>query len=265
MEKAKQNKIAKIVMYVALTIVALVLIIGVVFRPGTARAGELCDSTTIETMKRHTPIPQAEIISKREVLGMCEVILKIGAENIPVYATDKFVLAGELFSEKKQITRETLDKLEGLAAEENKKNFYQIRPKLDVFAGITYTPKGKVKHRLYMFGSPLCGYCTKASREIQPILDETGTELVILLQGGGDARTKSIQAICSNVDLQGYNARKWETAPTDNCKNAEKKVDGASEVANQLHVKGVPTFFVDDGTMVIGANLPELKRILQQN
>lgn len=265
MVKAKRDKVAKHIMYAALGIVVLALIIGVVFRPGTAYAGDLCDPITIETMKRHIPTPQAEIISKREVMGMCEVILKIGAENVPVYATDKFVLAGELFSEKKQITRETLDKLEGLAAEENKKIFYQIRPKLDAFAGITYTPKGKVKHRLYMFGSPLCGYCTKASREIQPILDETGTELVILLQGGGDARTKSIQAICSKVDLQGYNSRKWETASIDNCKSAEKKVDGASEVASQLHIRGVPTFFVDDGTMVIGANLPELKRILQQN
>ena len=60
MENSKQNKIAKIVMYVAMAIVALALIIGVVFSPGTARSGKLCDSITIETMKRHTPVPQAE-------------------------------------------------------------------------------------------------------------------------------------------------------------------------------------------------------------
>ncbi len=54
---------------------------------------------------------------------MCEVILKIGAENIPVYATDKFVLAGELFSEKRnRLPGETLDKL-GACRRKNKKNF----------------------------------------------------------------------------------------------------------------------------------------------
>lgn len=67
MEKAKQNKIAKFVMYVAMAIVAIALSIGVVFRPGTARAGELCDSITIETMKRHTPVPQADKIPNKTI------------------------------------------------------------------------------------------------------------------------------------------------------------------------------------------------------
>ena len=67
MEKVKQNKIAKIVMYVAMAIVALALIIGVVFSPGTARSGKLCNSFTIDSMKRHTPIPQAEKTTNKTI------------------------------------------------------------------------------------------------------------------------------------------------------------------------------------------------------
>ncbi len=55
-------------------------------------------------------------------MGMCEVILKIGAENMPVYATDKFVLAGELFSENR-LPEGSIGQTGGLPQKENKRNF----------------------------------------------------------------------------------------------------------------------------------------------
>ena len=246
----------------------LFCIFSLVIKPAQAIAGGVCDTVTMETLKKHSPIPQSEIVSKKEVMGMCEIVLKIGSEFVPVYATDKFVLAGELFTNKEQKTRETISKLEAVSVEQTKKDFVNYKTKLDQAAGIVYVPKGKIEHTVYMFGSTQCPWCSKAAKEIQPILDQTNTQLKILFSGSGAARTQAIEAVCKNVDLATYNSHKWESkeALPENslCKEGVKKVTDSSDLAVKLGVKGVPVFFLDDGSQVVGANMDELKKRLSK-
>ena len=89
-------------------------------RPAYA-GGSACDNVTMDSIKKHTPVPPADIISKRQTFGMCEVILKIGTNLIPLYVADNYVIAGEIYSNKTQVTQATLDKLNSVSAEETKK------------------------------------------------------------------------------------------------------------------------------------------------
>lgn len=156
-------------------------------RPAYA-GGSACDNVTMDSIKKHTPVPPADIISKRQTFGMCEVILKIGTNLIPLYVADNYVIAGEIYSNKTQVTQATLDKLNSVSAEETKKTFTSMVGQLEKASAITYTPKGKVNRKLYMFSTTRCPYCIKAAKEIQPILDKTGTQLMdFFLEGHGEA------------------------------------------------------------------------------
>lgn len=236
-------------------------------KPNQAYAGgSVCDTVTLESIQKHTPVPPAQIVSKKDVMGMCEVVLKIGTELYPLYATDKFVIAGEIFADRKQVTKDTMDKLKAVVDEDTKKRFSSIKSELDKYAGITYTPKGQIKQKLYMFGTPTCPHCVRAANELQPILDSTNTKLVFLLEGSGETRALSADAICKKLDLPTYNARKWITKDSSNeskmCEVGKEKVDKATSLAGQLGVRGVPTFFLEDGSQIVGANMPEIKRRL---
>jgi hypothetical protein len=94
-------------------------------------------------------------------------MLQIGTEIVPVYVTDRYVIAGEMFADRKQITRETQEKLEAKAAEGMKTVFLGMKDDLAKSASIVYTPKGKVKQRLFMFGTTQCPWCSKAAKETQ--------------------------------------------------------------------------------------------------
>ncbi len=159
-------------------VIILAVAFSVSFSSGPAFAGGkggVCDSITMDTLTKHTPIPKAEIISKRDVFGICEIMLQIGTEIVPVYVTDRYVIAGEMFADRKQITRETQEKLEAKAAEGMKTVFLGMKDDLAKSASIVYTPKGKVKQRLFMFGTTQCPWCSKAAKETQHVSQRVDT------------------------------------------------------------------------------------------
>jgi len=58
----------------------------------------VCNEVNEELLQKHAPIPPYKVVSKREVKGLCELILNINGDLVPVYATKDFILAGEMFS-----------------------------------------------------------------------------------------------------------------------------------------------------------------------
>ncbi len=114
------------------TLFLVILLTTMIFLPIHSKAEEstiICKDITLAGMQNHVPIPPATILSKQEINGICEVILDINGQYVPVYAGKNFVIAGEMFQDKKQITQTRLD---GLRAQ----NFIRLKPGAIPFSGI---------------------------------------------------------------------------------------------------------------------------------
>ena len=239
---------------------ALLLVFFTMLFTGNAHAEDPCDGVTLDTIKAQVPLPPSRIISKRPVYGLCEVILNMAksGENVPVYAGKNFVIAGEMFSARRQVTQSQIDKLK--AAE-----FVRLRPSLDKAAAIDYRPRGKVGHTIYMFTDPVCPFCKKAEAGIKQVADKYHAELKILffpvhIPVGRDM---AVKAICKDLDLERYLDKSWENDGLKaNCKQGADLLRESSALARRLGVRGVPCFFLDNGRSVTGAYLPGLEKLL---
>ncbi len=220
----------------------------------------VCSDVTIEKLQKHVPIPNGEIESMREKNGLCEIILNIQGQYVPIYAKDEFVVAGEMFQDRKQITQEKINELKAVAIKEN-------IAELDNATSITYTPKNAGKRKFYMITDPLCPYCNTAASNIKTILDENKVTLkTILYTVHGDEGKKKIKtAICKKFSLEQYADGKWKTEKNETgaCKEAEDLIAKGIEITQKIGITGVPAFIFEDGQIVSGANLGKINEILK--
>jgi hypothetical protein len=146
--------------------------------------------------------------------------------------------------------------------------FLELRPQIDAAAGITYKPKGKIRHTVYMFSSTECSHCSDASGQIKPLLDKYHAELKILFCGFNEPpRKNGIQVVCRKLDLDTYNQRSWKTnglKPESECVNAARTVDKSIALSNLLKIHNLPTFFLETGHRIVGAKMIDLEKELMK-
>jgi len=146
--------------------------------------------------------------------------------------------------------------------------FLELKPQIDAAAGITFRPKGKIRHTVYMFSSTECSHCGKASNEIKPLLYKYHVELKILFCGFNElARQNAIQAVCKKLDLDAYNQKTWKTSgwkSESECVNAAKIVDKSIALSNLLKIHNLPTFFMESGHRIVGAKMIDLEKAMMK-
>jgi len=239
--------------------VFVMIVFMLVFIPSGTYSADVCKGITIETLRRHVPIPPAEIISMRPVHGLCEIILDINGEYTPVYATRDFVIAGELFEDKTQVTQEKISELKA-------RQFAKLKGQVENVVAISYRPSKNPQHTIYMFTDPVCPFCGRAESQIKGIADKFNAEIKIIffpvhIPVGRD---KAIEAVCRKLTLEQYLKKDWEKEnKTDKyqCEKGKKLLQESYTLARKLGIRGVPTFFVE-GKRIIGANMPRLKQAL---
>jgi thiol:disulfide interchange protein DsbC len=229
----------------------------------TADDQNVCQGKNIAWLQNHVPIPpQCVIESVSPINGMCEMILKAGPNYIPIYVKDDFVLAGEMFSHKKQITEEHITKLKEVAIKDNIKS-------LDEATAFTYTSKGagETKKTVYMITDPLCPYCAQATDKIKNLIDKNHATLKTILYTvhGEEGIKKTNTAICKSFNLDQYADPKWKKDKSDNqtCERALNLAKKSKELAQKIGISGVPMFIFDDGRMVSGANMAQVEAYLK--
>ncbi len=156
-------------------------------------------------------------------------------------------------------------------SDENKaieKLFLELKSQVDAAAGITYKPKGKIRHTVYMFSSTECSHCSDAAGQIKPLLDKYHAELKILFCGFNEPpRKNGIQVVCRKLDLDAYNQRTWKTSgikPESECVDAAKTVDKSIALSKLLMVHNLPTFFLETGHRIVGAKMIDLEKELMK-
>ena len=82
-------------------------------------AEPVCNHVDMEWLSQQAPMSQkAKIVYKKDQGELCEVVLALNGSLVSLYAGKDFLLVGNLFKDKKSITRETLNALADIARKE---------------------------------------------------------------------------------------------------------------------------------------------------
>ncbi|GAB6163129.1 hypothetical protein JCM12298_22890 [Desulfothermus naphthae] len=226
---------------------------------------ETCNNSTLKTINKHLPQPLppgTKIISQKEVNGMCQTILEFRGRDIPFYSTEDFVIVGQMFKNKKNIPAEELESIV-------KDLFLEHKKQLDKLSVFNYSPSNKkTEHTIYFFTDPLCPYCHRAIKEIKELAKNTNSKIKIILYSvhtpQGDREIEKV--ICSNMDLDSYITTNFPIKKQiKTCDRAKKLIQDISKLARDLKINSVPTFFLEDGTKIVGANISRIKRAIILN
>ena len=164
-----------------------------------------CKDITLASMQKHVPIPPATILSQHEVNGICEVILDINGQYVPVYAGKNFIIAGEMFQDKKQITQSRIDALKA-------EDFVLLKPEIEKCVAFTFTPQKETKHIIYMITDPVCPFCHQAETQLKEFAETYSAQFKIILASVHPpvGRQKAIEAVCRKLSLDDYITGKWK-------------------------------------------------------
>ena len=75
---------------------------------------------------------------------------------------------------------------------------------------------------------------------------------------------KCVEAVCRNFTLDDYHKESWRKRNTDDyqCEKGDLLIENAKKLIHQIGISGVPTFILEDGRSVSGANLTALTKLL---
>ncbi|MCP4132597.1 MAG: thioredoxin fold domain-containing protein [bacterium] len=239
----------------------VVPIIGISSIKGAA-SEDLCAAVDTAFIKKHVAISKITIASKRPVNGMCEVIVRVRNRLVPLYAGKDFILAGDMYRDKNEITKNSIDAAKQVIFKEHLKA-------LNESVAFTYEPKAKKGYVIYMFVGPLCPYCHDIVDKIKALARKYGVTIKTVLYPvhGEKGNRKSIEAICRGFDLDKYNNIKWKkkkSAEKHQCARGKKLLKKSVAVSEALGVDGVPAFYLDNGIFISGGDLEAIERALKK-
>ncbi len=213
--------------------------------------------TGMDTIQKHAFLPpKFKILSQTPVHGLCEIIVESSGKYFPLYVSPDYVLVGDMFQDQKAVTKRKIDELEVATAE-------QKRKVLDDCVSITYTPQERNIHRsLYMIADPDCHYCQTAGSQIKTISERYGMAIKLIIAPLRENNPKARAAICNQMNIDEYlDLSASETKREgEECDRAEELLAKTRATTEQLGVKGVPLFILDNGKRVEGANLKALEK-----
>ena len=221
---------------------------------------EGCKDVTLETLQTHVPSPfppGTKIVSKREVKGLCELIVNVRGRNLSFYLGKDFVILDQMFSHKENISLQESERLQA-------KQFLALRKEVEKVVAISYTPGPKAQYTVYMFTDPLCHWCRKASLQIKEVADTYNVAVKVIFYAY-KGKEEAIEVVCRKLDLSAYLKEDWKKEKKTKdyqCEEGKKLVEASMNLCKKLGVSGVPAFYLDNGKKVVGANIPQLKQTL---
>lgn len=221
-----------------------------------------CKSVDIDFMHQHLNLPkQVSIVSKVPVNNLCQVVLNINGRYFTTYASDKYVVIGKMY-----VNHTLSDSAE--LARLTKANFIKVSPEMEKSIAFRYKPEGKIKEVVYMITDPLCPYCNVATKKMKEFSDNYHAELRVIFSSvhGTAGDQKAIESVCRGLTLPEYTKDDWKTGDSAEyqCQKGKDVIEKSRAIASQLHIQGVPTFFLQDGTQIVGADIGRLEKAMKK-
>lgn len=222
----------------------------------------ICDEVSLTSIRKHFAINvKAKLLSKKAVGNICEIIIEENSKPELFYASDNFVIKGTMYTDKLNVS------VAGLY-DYISQEFIKKKNEIDDAVCIHYRPAGHIKHTLYMFERPDCPYCIESLLKLRNKLDEYNTELKILfLAYSGEVRLKSIDIVCSNMNLDSFIAQAFNNdfdLVDKPCEKGTAAVDKAGSLGKRLFINNVPVFFLENGLMIQGENINAIIEALKK-
>ncbi len=247
------------------TLVSFVLLV----LSSAAFAEPVCTHVDMKWISQQVPLPtEAKIVYKKNQGELCEVVLALDGNLVPLYAGKDFLLVGKLFRDKKSITRETLDALadtarkerikadekEAIKTEKRKAFFQQNIRVLDDLALFSFN-QGKSNKVLYVVTDPNCSYCKKLMPDLEILAIENQIEIKVILFPvlGSKSRDMAIQAICEKYSYQDYGQIQFQP-DTPGCRQANILLEKTMPFFSRADLSFVPVVISGDGTWVVEGN-----------
>ena len=199
---------------------------------------------------------------------MCEVALALNGGLVSLYAGKDFLLIGNLFKDKKSITRETLDALtdiarterikadekEKLKTEKRRVFFQQNIRELDDLTLFSFKP-GNPDKILYVVTDPNCPYCKQLMPDLEMLAMENRIEIKVILFPvlGSKSRDMATQAICGKYSYQEYRQIQFQP-DTPSCRQADILLEKTMPFFSRAALSFVPVVISGDGTWVVEEN-----------
>lgn len=219
------------------------------------------DLSAISKILKGDSLSGASVVSREPIkdLGLCEVILKTQTgQYLPCYVSGDSMILGHLYNDGQNISQNKTTQI-------RKSVFLSLKSKLNRVVAFKYRPR-ITKTNVYMITDPLCPYCHKVESRIKELANKYNAQINVILYSvhGPYGEKKCVEAVCRNFTLDEYQKDSWRKRNTDNyqCEKGDLLIENAKKVIHQIGIGGVPTFILDDGRSVSGADLTALTKLL---
>jgi thiol:disulfide interchange protein DsbC len=183
----------------------------------------------------------------KEMPGVCEVVLKVGAQPIIFYTNKdgKYVLAGNLIdiTNKRNLTKDRRQELTRLSQD--------ILKELQNHTDFTFGKVGSQKY-IYLFTDPDCPFCKRSEPIVEKWANDKGVEVRVILYPlpiHPQAFGKSVALIC---DKKGWEEYKNGYTSNNQCEEGKKKIESNLQLAEKYGINGTPTFIGMNGKIHVG-------------
>jgi hypothetical protein len=232
-------------------------------------AESVCTHVNMGWLSQQAPMSQkAKIVYKKNQGELCEVVLALNGGLVSLYAGKDFLLVGNLFKDKKSITRETMDALADIAREERIKEekkeelktekrkifFQQNIRELDDLTLFSFKP-GKCNKILYVVTDPNCPHCKQLMPDLEILAMENQIEIKVILFPvlSSQSRDMAIQTICGKYSYQEYRQMQFQQ-DTPSCSQADILLKKTMPFFSRAALSFVPVVISGDGTWVVEGN-----------
>jgi thiol:disulfide interchange protein DsbC len=219
------------------------------------------DLSAISKILKGDSLSGASVVSKEPIkdLGFCEVMLRTqGGQYLPCYVSGNSMILGHLYKDGQNISQNKIIDI-------RKSVFLSLKSKLNGAVAFIYRPR-VTKTNVYMITDPLCPYCHKVESRIKDLANKYNARINIILYSvhGPYGEKKCVEAVCRNFTLDDYQKENWRKRNTDDyqCEKGDLLIENAKKVIHKIGISGVPTFILDDGRSVSGADLAALTKLL---
>jgi thiol:disulfide interchange protein DsbC len=183
----------------------------------------------------------------KELPGICEVVLKVGAQPIILYTNKdgKYVLAGNIIdlTSKQNLTK--------IRQQEFMKISQDILKDLEKHTDFAFGKVGSQKY-IYLFTDPDCPFCKRSEAIVEKWANEKGVEVRVILFPlpiHPQAFSKAVALVC---DKKGWQDYKNGYTSNNQCEEGKKKIENNLNLAAKYRINGTPTFIGINGKIHIG-------------
>jgi thiol:disulfide interchange protein DsbC len=241
-------------------------------------AQNLCENIDMAWLKNHAPFPEdAEILSKNEVSGLCEVIVLIKAQPLSLYCGKDFFISGPMLKNNKVVAEKRFDALfekinskkieaENKEKEEADKRILFFKENTDKLEKLTAFEFGasNPSRTIFVITDPDCSHCKHILEWLVENSEEKKVRVKTIIYPlmGDKSRDMAAKAVCKDFGINEYLEMDYDLKPYI-CEKSEALFKQQSEFFDKANLNFIP-FIIDSKCTwsVEGADIEALKENL---